>query len=188
MQRTRGESVPQSAAGACGPRRGLRIPAISSVGRGQTLLSAFDAALYRCGVQNYNLLTLSSVIPAASEVVVCDRYEAPAAEYGHKLYVVKADVRSAEEGEVIGAGLGWLQHDDGRGIFVEHVARELGKTCGDIESALNEQVVASLRDLALRRDIDFDEGNVGRLIAVTRVERQPACSIAVAVYQSEGWQ
>ena len=75
----------------------MRIPLVSGIGHGKTLLSSFDDALQRCGVCNYNLIPLSSVIPPRSEIVLVDRYATPPDEYGHRLYVVKADMRSDEE-------------------------------------------------------------------------------------------
>lgn len=168
--------------------RGLRITVVSAVGCGQTGLSAFDAALWRCGVHLYNLLPLSSVIPPASVVDVRDRFDAPPDEYGHKLYVVRAEARSAEPGAVIAAGLGWLQGDDGRGVFVEHATQARHGDRAEIECALAAEITASLHDLATRRQFAFLPERAGHRIAVTRVEQQPACAIVVAVYQGEGWR
>ena len=98
----------------------MNIPLVTGVGVGSTLLSAFDDALLACGVLNYNLIPLSSVIPPASTVVPVPRYTSPADEHGHRLYVVKAEMRSDQAGTQIGAGIGWYQWGDGRGVFVEH--------------------------------------------------------------------
>src|SRR6476620_11161811 len=100
----------------------MQIPLIAGVGVGSTLLSAFDDALRACGVLNYNLIPLSSVIPPASTVVPLARYFANPDEHGHRLYVVKAEMRSEEVGTQIGAGIGWYQWGDDRGVFVEHEA------------------------------------------------------------------
>lgn len=168
--------------------RGFLITVMSAVGAGQTPLSAFDAALHRCGVESYNLLVLSSVIPPSSEVVVCDRYQAPGAEYGHKLYVVKAEMRSHTHGAVIAAGLGWWQHHDGRGVFVEHEAAGEGVSPAEMEEALTVQITASLRDLARVRGVALTPNQVRMHVVSTRVESLPACALVVAVYQSEGWR
>jgi pyruvoyl-dependent arginine decarboxylase (PvlArgDC) len=80
----------------------LTIAVVAGVGEGQTLLSAFDAALWRAGTHNYNLVPLSSVIPPGSAVVNSGRRAGQAAEFGHRLYVVKAEARSAEPGHIIG--------------------------------------------------------------------------------------
>jgi arginine decarboxylase len=166
----------------------LQIAVVASIGQGQTPLSAFDAALWRCGVHSYNLLSLSSVVPPGSQIVVCDHYQAPTAEHGHKLYVVKAEMGSEEPGAVIAAGLGWLLYDDDRGVFVEHELHEPNGDCAAVERALTDQIMASLRDLAARRNVEFVAERAGAHIIVTRVERQPKSTIAVAIYQSEAWR
>src|SRR3954447_8117949 len=165
----------------------LTITLVKSVGQGQTLLSAFDAALWRAGAHNYNLVPLSSVIPPGSQVVATDRREVQAAEFGHRLYVVKAEARADEPGTVIGAGLGWLQWGDGRGLFVEHELSQPHGSCAEVEHALKDEITASLRDLAHVRCIEFDPDQVGMEVVATRVESRPACALVMAVYQAEGW-
>ena len=93
----------------------MNIPLVTGVGVGSTLLSAFDDALRACGALNYNLIPLSSVIPPASTVVPLPRYTSDPDEHGHRLYVVKAEVRSDDAGKRIGAGIGWYQWGDGHG-------------------------------------------------------------------------
>jgi arginine decarboxylase len=100
----------------------VRIPIVAGTGRGSTLLSAFDDALAECGVLNYNLIPLSSVIPPETEVVPLERFTSPPDEHGHRLYVVKAEMRSDQSGEVVGAAVGWYLWGDDRGVFVEHEA------------------------------------------------------------------
>src|SRR5262245_53159855 len=100
----------------------LTISVVAGTGVGNTMSSSFDAALRQCGVYDYNLLPLSSVVPPGSEVVLTDRYHTAPEEYGHRLYVVKADQRSDQPGQGIAAGIGWYQWGDGRGVFVEHEA------------------------------------------------------------------
>jgi arginine decarboxylase len=168
-------------------RPGLCIAVVAGVGQGQTALSAFDAALWRCGVHSYNLLALSSVIPPGSQINVCDRYQAPAAENGHKLYVVKAEMRSDEPGAVIAAGLGWLQRDDGRGVFVEHEVSGEGVSPAELEGVLSTQIATSLRDLAHTRGLELDSDQARKHVVSTIVESLPACALVLAVYQAEGW-
>ena len=166
---------------------GLTIAVIAAVGEGRTELSAFDAALFRCGIHNYNLIRLSSVIPPAAQVLVSDRYDAPPTDYGHKLYAVKADVRCDEPGTAIAAGLGWLQTADGRGLFVEHGLKARHLTRSEIERNTAEQIVASLTDLAEARNVPFTLDQIQMHIVSTRVESRPACALTVAVYEAEGW-
>src|SRR5688572_29196997 len=87
-------------------RHSMKINVVAAVGRGQTLLSSFDDALYRCGVHNFNLLALSSVIPPGSEIITETGCDAPVnGEHGDRLYVVKAEARSDRAGEAVAAGI-----------------------------------------------------------------------------------
>ena len=156
------------------------------VGIGKTTLSAFDAALKRAGVYNYNLITLSSIIPPLSKVKLVRRYETSPADYGHKLYVVKAETRSYEVGKYIAAGLGWYQVDDGRGVFVEHEI--IGDTKLAVESEIQWRITNSLKDLCTSRRYQFSEKNVKIAIAITQIMHHPTSVLVIAVYQSEGWE
>ena len=88
----------------------LRIRIASAVGSGPTSLAAFDAALRVVGLENYNLIPLSSVIPAGA-VLERARLSAPPGEYGDRLYVVLARHETTEIGEEAWAGLGWTQDE-----------------------------------------------------------------------------
>jgi arginine decarboxylase len=50
----------------------MRIQLVSGAGSARTQLAAFDAALVDAGISNYNLITLSSVIPAGAEIIETD--------------------------------------------------------------------------------------------------------------------
>ena len=163
----------------------LSIPIVGGTGEGVTLLSSFDAALRDCGVFNYNLITLSSVIPPGSSVFETKRYDTPPDEHGHRLYVVKADQRSDQPGAAIAAGVGWRQWADGRGVFVEHEA-----TAATVEAARGEveqRIGESLRDLCAFRGIAWNDGAFGQKVVAARVENRPASVIVLAVFGSEGW-
>ncbi|WP_276273028.1 pyruvoyl-dependent arginine decarboxylase [Haloarcula litorea] len=84
---------------------------------GPTALSSYDAALAEAGVHNYNLLTLSSVIPAGPAVEVVGT--APdLGPPGEALEVVQS-AATAAPGERAAAGVGWARTGDGPGIFYE---------------------------------------------------------------------
>lgn len=164
----------------------IEIKVVCGVGSGKTTLSAFDSALKDAGVYNYNLICLSSIIPPTSKVNKIRRYKAPSKEYGHKLYVVKAELRSEEVGKFIAAGIGWYQLEDGRGIFVEHDIK--GETKIAVESEINLRIINSLKDLAKFRGIKFDESKIRFAISLTQIKDHPTCVLVLAVYQSEGWE
>ena len=178
----------ESGRGWRGPdRESLRIAVVAGVGEGRTTLSAFDAALFQCGVHNYNLLALSSVIPPAAQVCPRGRYIPPGDEHGHRLYVVKAEMRSAQPGAVIAAGLGWLQWGDGRGVFVEHELLGRDQSPAEAEAALAAEIAASLHDLAQTRGVSHVAAQSRTHIVSKVVAQRPACALVLAVYQGEGW-
>lgn len=164
----------------------MEIKVVCGKGSGKTTLSAFDSALKDAGVYNYNLITLSSIIPPHARVSKISRYKTPLQEYGHKLYVVKAEIRSEEVGKFIAAGVGWYQIEDGRGIFVEHEIK--GETRVAVESEINLRIKNSLKDLAKFRGIKFDESKIRFAMSLTQIKDHPTCVLVIAVYQSEGWE
>lgn len=162
------------------------IKVVKGAGEASTPLSAFDAALKEAGVYNYNLITLSSVIPPGSKVEKADKFETPESEWGHRLYCVMAEERSNEAGKYIAAGIGWYQDKDGRGLFVEH--HLIGDTRLAIESEIFFRIKSSLMDLCKFRDIKFDSKNMKSEISIDKVKSSPASVLVMAVYQSEGWK
>ena len=163
----------------------MHIPVVSAVGRGETLLSSFDAALHGCSVHNYNLLSLSSVIPPGASVAPSDGYADVADRHGHSLYVVKAESRSNEAGLGLAAGIGWYQWGDGRGVFVEHETTAPTAAVGGAE--VRDLVCRSLSDLRCIRDVAFEERRVGMDVATATVKDRPTTVLVVAVYLAEGW-
>ena len=109
-----------------------------------TALSSFDAALAEANVHNYNLITLSSVIPAEPPVerVGTAPDLGPA---GQGLTVVQSHetVEPGSENPAV-AGLGWLRSESGRGIFYE-VA---GTNRADVETAIRDGEVPDPTEVA----------------------------------------
>lgn len=171
----------------------MDIKVVSAVGEGDTKLAAFDNALQRMGVSNYNLIYLSSIIPPNSRVTKIGKYITPPGEFGHRLYVVRADVRSDIVGNAIAAGVGWYQLEDNRGFFVEHSNQErmTGETqtitIEQLHDLTREQITMTLRDMCNFRNIEFDPSKVHTAISSTEVQAKPVCALSMAVYQSQGW-
>ena len=158
----------------------MKIRITSGLGTGPTPLAAFDAALRSAGVENYNLIPLSSVIPPKA---VLERGPAlsPVREYGHRLYVVISRQETQCAGEEAWAGLGWTQEPDtGRGLFVElH-----GKTRSEVQQAID----ATLDAMKAARSPDYEYGKNESLLVGGRCEGEPLCALAIAIYSSEGWR
>lgn len=155
----------------------MLIKTSSAVGTGPTSLGAFDAALRNAGIENYNLIPLSSVIPGGAEIER-GRFSTPADEYGHRLYVVMARHETSQVGEEAWAGLGWTQESDtGRGLFVE--LHGTSKRCVEtaIESTLD----------AMKEARPYEYGKNESEIAGITCDGDPVCALVIAVYQSEPW-
>lgn len=90
-------------------------------GRGPTRLSAYDAALAEAGVHDYNLIELSSVIPADASVEEVGT--APdLGPGGNGLHVVEASAVGSRGPQ--SAVLAWAYSPDGPGLFYEAGASE----------------------------------------------------------------
>ncbi|WP_290812460.1 pyruvoyl-dependent arginine decarboxylase [Halovivax sp.] len=149
------------------------ISVVSGAATGPTELSAYDAALADAGVANYNLVTVSSVIPAgaAVEVVGTAPDLGPA---GDRLTVVEARATTAGPGSVC-AGLGWTESvDEGPGLFYE-AAGEM--EADDVERRIREGLVAG-GDL---REWELGEPSV-RLSRSEAAAGEYASAVVLAVY------
>ena len=98
----------------------MTIEIVWGAGEGGTELSAFDSALKDAGIHNYNLVTLSSVIPEYEDIEIAGTHERTW-NVGDMVGVVLAENRSAVNSEKIAAGLGWATADQG-GVFFEATA------------------------------------------------------------------
>jgi arginine decarboxylase len=166
----------------------MDIQLVSGVGRARTLLSSFDAALRECGVLNYNLIPLSSVVPPRSRVVEVDRFTPATDEdrHGDRLYVVKADARSDESGRAVGAAIGWYCWGDDRGVFVEHEV--VGYSRGGVDAELRCRVQESLADLCAFRNVPFAPDRAGMRLVSADVDGTPTTALVLAVYRAESWR
>jgi len=95
----------------------VKIDIVWGKSEGKTLLSAFDKALNKAGIHNFNLIPLSSVIPKNSIVQEVGKAYL-SKEIGGILYVVIASFSSKKPNAIISAGLGWVQAEQG-GLFIE---------------------------------------------------------------------
>jgi arginine decarboxylase len=155
------------------------IEVSSAVGQGPTTLAAFDDALLRNGVGNFNLVRLSSVIPPGTDVLPVTGRPDVVGDWGDRLYVVMAEMRVDRPGREAWAGIGWVQHEEtGRGLFVEHEGLSEHAVRADIESSLSALVAA-------RPTTEF--GPIESVLVGGQCDGEPICAMAVAVYEAEGW-
>lgn len=155
----------------------MRIVVSHGTGEGPTELAAFDSALLAAGIENYNLIPLSSVIPPGGKIERA-RFESSADEYGHRLYVVMAHSHAHEPGIGAYAGLGWAQEPgSGRGLFVE--------CAGASDAKVRDEIVATLDSMIASRGRSY--GPVESERTGIECSGRPVAAIVAAVYKSEPW-
>jgi arginine decarboxylase len=140
---------------------------------GPTAMSAYDAALAEANVHNYNLVTVSSVVPEGPPVEVVGTAPdlGPA---GNRLTVVQGrrSVGPDEPGPAV-AGLGWAREASGRGIFYEASGTDTESVRGEIRAGLERG--GTLREWSL---VDGD-------VLVRERASDPGrhtCTVVCAVY------
>ncbi|MFB6302083.1 MAG: pyruvoyl-dependent arginine decarboxylase [Haloferacaceae archaeon] len=147
------------------------IVVVAGVGEGVTELGAFDDALAAAGLHNYNLVTLSSVLPPGASVVVRERFpEERGLTVGDPVAVVLAHGSAGEGRETVAAGLGWATAAEG-GVFFE--------ATGATESECRAKVEAELEGARGRRDWDWQDGGVH---TAAHGADGPAAAVVAAVY------
>ena len=156
----------------------LDITVRTASGSGRTLLAAFDDALLSAGIANFNLITLSSVIPPHSTIRVGDTDPLPAGGHGDRLYCVMSVGYADHPGELVTAGLGWATNPaTGGGLFVEH--------SGGSEQSVVEQIQLSLEDMSRNRGGGYDD--VRHAVISAHCDDKPVCALTVATYQVIPW-
>lgn len=122
------------------------IYVVRGVGTAPTEMASYDAALAAANVHNYNLVSVSSIVPAGATVEEVDTAPnlGPA---GNRLTVVEARETTAEAGTVA-AGLGWAT-GPGPGLFYE--------ASGEDPEAVRRAVEAGLAAGRGLREWEFDD-------------------------------
>lgn len=165
-----------------GRQHGIVISVRTATGHGRTHLSAFDHALLGAGVGDYNLVTLSSVIPPASRMVSWDPEDGIedglSGTHGDRLYCVLAAAYADQPGAEGWAGIGWVtEPSTGAGLFVEHTATS--------ERELRRLLDTSLDDLVANRGGGYPDR--GHALSVATCVDRPVCAITLAAYVTAPW-
>jgi arginine decarboxylase len=138
---------------------------------GPTPTAAYDAALAAANVHNFNLVRVSSVIPADAHLAVLGT--APdLGDVGDALTVVQGRATRGP-GEAGAAGIGWARSDSGRGIFYE--------SSGDDEATVRQRIADGLEAGMALRDWEFGD----RDEAVVAADPDPdayTTAVVVAAY------
>lgn len=160
----------------------MKIFVSSGIGKGTTTLAAFDHALTVSGINNFNLLRLSSVIPPNAEIVESEG-KVPQFEgstWGDKLYAVYAEMRVDTPGQEAWAGIGWVQFgEDNRGLFVEHE--------GHSEQEVRTDIEKTLKGLLKNRN-NTDNLEIKMCVVGAKCVNEPVCALVVAAYETSSWR
>jgi arginine decarboxylase len=158
----------------------MKIYLSAALGHGKTALAAFDHALVNTGTANYNLVRLSSVIPPNSDIVqLAEKVPPLGGSWGDRLYVVYADARTAQPGEEVWAGIGWVQDPlTKKGLFVEHEGHSEQQVRSDIKNSLT----------GLLKNRDMQPLDIHMSVTGGVCQDEPLCAFAVAVYQVSDWE
>lgn len=148
------------------------VAVVWGVGDASTSLGSFDRALSDANLHNYNLVTLSSILPQGVAVLEQDSLEAGRWPVGEVVAVVMARNTCSEPGERIAAGIGWATAEEG-GVVMEHA-------CGTAE-ACERELERYLQDA--RRTRGWDWNNRGRTRVVETTVGEVASVVACAVYR-----
>jgi arginine decarboxylase len=139
----------------------------------ETPMLSYDAALADANVHNYNLVAVSSVIPAGATIDPCGvaPYLGPA---GERLTVVEGrQTLPPGAGGQACAGLGWAVEDSGRGIFYEG--------SGADPEAVEAEVRTGLDGGKALREWAFDDEQIRTVCADTDGEGYTT-ALVLAVY------
>lgn len=158
-----------------------RLVFTSGTGTGSTELAALDAAFAAAGIEDANVLRVSSVVPAGATVETgvppADLREAVVP--GGLYPVVYGEATTTTPGESVHAAVAGAWLGAGHGVNVEVAGT------GDDPDAAREECRALLDELAAHRD-DHVEQPAGFEYAATTLdgdaEDRAACAVAAVVY------
>jgi len=140
---------------------------------GPTAMAAYDAALAEANVHDYNLVSVSSVVPADATVEVLGTAPDLGA-VGDRLTVVeaRATVPPEEPGRAV-ATLAWARTADGRGLFYE--------AAGTDRESVGRTAETGLEAGCALRDGEFDDRG-RRTTATDAPSDGHATAVVLAVY------
>ncbi|MEK7594418.1 MAG: pyruvoyl-dependent arginine decarboxylase [Patescibacteria group bacterium] len=157
----------------------MNIQVTIGKGLGPTELAAFDQALVKAGVANFNLIYLSSVLPPDAKVIVRSKPKPIDGNWGDRLYVVMAQKRTSRPNQEAWAGIGWIQDPETKqGLLVEHE--------GNSENEVRDDIKHSLDALCRNRKMKFGEQHM-KVVGI-KCQDQPVCALVVAVFESTSWR
>jgi arginine decarboxylase len=140
---------------------------------GPTATASYDRALAEANVHNFNLVTVSSVIPADAALEVVETAPDLGA-VGDRLTVVQGRATHGP-GEAGAAGIGWARSESGRGIFYE--------ADGPDEATVRERIERGLEAGKELRDWHWLPEDAGAVVAEAEADPDAyATAVVIAAY------
>jgi arginine decarboxylase len=148
-------------------------------GKGNTEMLAYCKALKEAGIDNMNIIRLSSVLPHNS-IVIKDKPPISFENYGNKLYAVISEIRESRQGKTACAGLGYAYHKKktGHGLMVEISGDNEEKIKKDIRKTLNEFLCEN----------NYDLNNMEIHTKSIKCENEPVCALIAMSFEIEKWE
>jgi arginine decarboxylase len=138
-----------------------------------TSMAAYDAALAAANAHEFNLVTVSSVLPAEADLEVVGTLP-DLGDAGDRLTVVQSRVeREPGDAEPGIAGLGWARSADGPGVLYEASGRD--------PEAVRERIRTGLEHGASLREWDVADSDVV-LQEVDPAAEAHTCAVVLAAY------
>lgn len=107
------------------------------VGKSVSRLASFDRALLKAGVGNYNLVRLSSILPAG-----CKKVDVVDLQEGSLLPTAYSTITSDREGDVLvsSIGIGFTEDDTKVGVIMEHstINKGVATTMNELREMIEE--------------------------------------------------
>ena len=141
-----------------------RIDIVWGEGKGTTATSAFDAALIKAGIANFNLVTLSSIIPPDCTICEAGVFEGKGTGKMLPVALTKATGRGYQV-----AGMGWVSSPQG-GLLLESSGSDRTQIIHDIEHGLKEMME--------KRDWDFSPISY----RIAEADYPLGCALVAAVF------
>ena len=155
----------------------MKIHVMTTLGIGSTSISSFDAALLNCGIEDVNLIALSSVIPPEAEVVR-GKTDLPIV-VGDRLYVVMAQQSSFSQS--VWSGICWSYYEDQPGgLFLEAHGNQESDVRNELETGMSE--MKERRCPSNFTDTQFVVGGCD-----SPPSGKWVTSLTVATYANQGW-
>ena len=123
------------------------VRVVTGRGTAPTAMAAYDTALAAADAHDYNLVTVSSVVPADAALTVVDALP-DLGSAGDRLTVVQSRASREPGADATGvAGLGWALSADGPGLLYEASGADAETVRAAIRDGLDHAV--GLRDWAV---------------------------------------